>query len=263
MARRPRQLQLHVPTWGGARRGAGRPRTTDRASSVAHRARPEHDARHPVHVTLRARDGLPSFRAPRAFAALTTAIARGSGDRFRIIQFSVQVDHVHVIVEAADKRALSLGVAGFRIRAARAFNRTLRRIGPVWSGKYHARVLHTPREARTAMVYVLQNWRKHVRGASGIDGCSSGPWFENWAEPPPPPTAANPTMRARTWLASRGWLEKGGGKLTTEEGPTLPNEPQRSPKPSGPFVALSRSGRRNTPRDSPAPAQARQGRFLR
>jgi hypothetical protein len=41
-------------------------------------------------------------------------------------------------------------------------------------------VLHTPREARTAMVYVLQNWRKHVRGASGIDGCSSGPWFESW-----------------------------------------------------------------------------------
>ena len=263
MARRPRQLQLHVPTWGGARRGAGRPRTADRASSVAHRPRPEHDARHPVHVTLRARNGLPSFRAPRAFAAQTTAIVRASGDQFRIIQFSVQVDHVHAIVEAADKRALSLGVAGFRIRAARAFNRTLRRIGPVWSGKYHARVLHTPREARTAMVYVLQNWKKHIRSASGVDGCSSGPWFEGWAEPPPPAMAANPTMQARTWLGSRGWLEKGGGKLAVDERPRGPNEPQRSPKPSDAFVALSRSRRRSKPLGPPAPAQGRQRRLPR
>ena len=88
-----------------------------RASSVAHRPRPEHDARHPVHVTLRARGGLPSFRAPSAFAALTTAIARASGDQFRIIQFSVQVDHVHASLRPPIS-GRCLGVAGFRIRAA-------------------------------------------------------------------------------------------------------------------------------------------------
>jgi hypothetical protein len=191
------------------------------------------------------------------------AIALASGDRFRIIQFSVQVDHVHAIVEATDKRSLSLGVAGFRIRAARAFNRTLHRTGPVWSGKYHARVLRTPREARTAMVYVLQNWRKHIRSASGIDGCSSGPWFEGWAEPPAPAMTANPARQARTWLGSRGWLEKGGGRLAVDERPMPgrpPNEPHRSSNRRDAFVALSRSANHAT---CPPPARTRQGRFRR
>ncbi len=260
-----------MPTWGGARRGAGRPRTANRESSVPHRARPEHDPRHPVHLTLRAREGLPSFRMPRAFAALRLAIARASSDEFRIVQFSVQADHLHAIVEATDKRSLALGVAGFRIRAARAFNRALRRSGPVWSGKYHARALRSPREARTAIVYVLLNWKKHVRGASGIDGCSSGPWFDGWVKPPPPGATSKPVVSARTWLAARGWLEKGGGAIALGEKPASGSpagtslgaaDPRRSsgtsiPEAPGDFVALSRSAssRPGGPRDRPAPAR--------
>src|SRR5262249_51577855 len=34
--------------------------------------------------------------------------------------------------------------------------------------RYHARSLSTPREVRNALVYVLNNWRKHVRGAPGL-----------------------------------------------------------------------------------------------
>jgi len=219
MARRPRQLQLVLPTWGGARPGAGRPRTANRESTVPHRPRPELAPRFPVHVTLRGREMLPSFRAPRVFAAISWAISRASSDEFRIVQFSIQADHVHVIVEAADKRSLSLGVAGFRIRAARAVNRALCRVGPIWNGKYHAHVLRTPGEARTAFVYVLQNWKKHIRHASGIDPCSSGPWFDGWVRPPPPAETSSPAARPRTWLGTSGWMEKGGGSIGFGERP--------------------------------------------
>lgn len=195
-----------------------------------------------------------------------TVMARASGDHFRIIQFSVQVDHVHVIVEATDKKTLSLGVAGFRIRAARAFNRALRRVGPVWSGKYHAHVLRTPRETRTAIIYVLQNWMKHLRGARGIDDCSSGPWFEGWAKPPPPATTSSPAMRARTWLGSRGWVEKGGGKLAPAERPHPSASSIRDPpaltrprRVCGPFK-IEQAQQTTRP---PALAQTPQRRFLR
>jgi hypothetical protein len=128
-------------------------------------------------------------------------------------------------------------VAGFRIRAARAFNRVLSRTGPVWSGKYHAHALRTPREMRTAIVYVLQNWKKHVPGASGIDGCSSGPWFEGWAKPTPPAATPGPAIRPRTWLAARGWLDKGGGPIALNERPASRPSPRVSGRRASPAPA--------------------------
>jgi len=150
---------------------------------------------------------------------LRAAIAASSNQSFRIVQFSVQDDHVHAIVEADDKSALSRGIAGFEIRAAKALNRALQRRGRVWSGKYHARALRTPHETRIGLIYVLQNWKKHVRGATGIDGCSSAPWFDGWTKTGRRPTAPSPVMAAQTWLAAKGWREQGGGPLRSEDGP--------------------------------------------
>jgi hypothetical protein len=220
MARRSRQLELPpAATWGGARRGAGRPPSKGRRRAVPHRARPEHDGHHPVHVTLRAARGIVSLRAARSFVALCTTIAAASNAEFRIVQFSIQADHLHIIVEARDKRTLWRGLAGFKIRAARALNRALDRAGRVWDGKYHARALRTPRETRTGLLYVLQNWKKHLKGARGIDGRSSGPWFEGWSSAPIRPALPSPVARPQTWLASRGWHERGGGALRPDERP--------------------------------------------
>ena len=221
MAPRSRQMALRIPSWGGARTGAGRPRREGPRDSVPHRARPEHNPRHPVHLTLRARTAAPSFRTRRAFAALTTAMAAASNATFRIVHFSIQTDHLHAIVEADDARALSLGVAGFRIRCARAINRAFHRAGPVWSGKYHARALRTPGETRTAIVYVLLNWKKHVRGAYGVDEYSSGPWFAGWIHPAQRPATPNPAASPLTWLAARGWRERGGGPIAPDERPAF------------------------------------------
>jgi len=65
----------------------------------------------------------------------------------------------------------------------------------------------------------FKNWKKHIRGASGIDGRSSGFWFDGWAKAPPSPTTPSPVAPARTWLASRGWRERGGGPIGVDEMP--------------------------------------------
>lgn len=220
LARRSRQLELPAPkTWGGARRGAGRPVIERRRPPVPHVPRPDHKQRYPVHVTFRAQPTIPSLRFAKTFEVVRAAIAASSNGRFRTVAFSVQSDHVHAIVEADDKRSLSIGVAGLKIRAARALNRALEREGAVWAGKYHARVLRTPKEVRATLIYVLQNWKKHVRGASGIDGRSSGSWFDGWAKASPSPTTPSPVAAARTWLASKGWRERGGGPIRIDEIP--------------------------------------------
>jgi REP element-mobilizing transposase RayT len=181
---------------------------------VPHHERAEHKARHPVHVTLRGRIGLPPFRENAVFNAMSKGIRAASrspavGDSFRVVHFSVQRDHVHVIVEAAGRDALIRGVQGLSIRLARAVNRALGLRGPVWGDRYHCRALKSPREVRHAVVYVLMNAKKHGRPLkSGIDAFSSAPWFDgihrNLVIDAP-----SPVMVAKTWLGGAGWRRYG------------------------------------------------------
>ncbi len=210
--RRAWQLTLPVPaTRGGRRPGAGRKPNGPRPG-VSHRVRPFHDRAHPTHVTLRARRGLPSLRLPHVFRVLREALRLASHDGFGVVQFSVQGNHVHMLVEATSRQALIRGVQGLAIRLARAINRVLARRGCVWGDRYHCRALQTPREVRNALVYVLQNVKKHQPTVRRLDPCSSGPWFTGWADPPATPPAGvgtPPVAAAHTWLLRVGWRRHG------------------------------------------------------
>jgi putative transposase len=174
-----------------------------------------------VHVTLRARAGLGSLRSGRVFSAVRESLRAASWDRarpgsmtagqaFRVVQFSVQADHVHLIVEASDKVALERGTRGMVIRAARAINRALGRTGAVWGDRYHARALRTPREVRHGLVYVLMNFRKHCRAdRQRFDPCSSAAWFDGFDGAGPAPDGPPPVSTSRTWLGSIGWRRHG------------------------------------------------------
>jgi|GEM_PF-6415673 len=237
MARRsPRQIALPAPrTWGGRRRGAGRKPSLLRPGP-AHAPRPEHHARHPVHVTFRARDGISSLRADRTFAALSRALADSSRASFGVVHFSIQSNHIHLIVEADDAQALVRGLQGLAVRCARAINRSCRRCGPVWSERHHTHALRTPREMRLALAYLLLNFRKHIRAPPGVDPCSSGPWFDAWAQSPAAPPGPSPVAAPRTWLASVGW-RRAGGPIDLREAPRsrpTASVENRSKCPDGP-----------------------------
>jgi putative transposase len=208
MKRHSRQLELRPRAWGGARDGAGRKHKEGRRN-VPHVRRPPHVARCPVHVTLRAGAGVPCFRSERFLISIRDALRAGSNDRFRVLEFSIQKDHLHLLVEADGPTRFERGVRGLAIRIARLVNRLCGRRGAVWADRYHARLLRTPREVRNALVYVLNNFKKHIRGARGLDPYSSAPSFDGWRSPMPKAEVSSLLPRARTWLASRGWLLRG------------------------------------------------------
>ncbi len=212
--RRERQASLPFPEpRGGRRRGAGRKRVAVRPR-VAHCAREKLKHRHPVHVTLRMRSGLPTLRQGPAHRALLNAIAAGS-DRhgLRIVHYSAQSNHVHLVCEAADERALARGLKGVCVRIARASNRLWRRKGSLFDDRYHSRALCSPREVKNALSYVLQNAQHHglcIDG--GIDPFSSGSWFDGWKRKSPTfelVMRCCPLPRARTWLLTLGWTHHG------------------------------------------------------
>ncbi|HEY3359283.1 MAG TPA: transposase [Polyangia bacterium] len=216
MTARARATQLSLARtsgWGGARPGAGRRPTGERAGTP-HLARPRHYHGHPVHATIRALRDLGSLRDCPVYPAVEAAIAAASRPEFRVVEFSVQGDHLHLIIEAHDREALMRGMRGLVIRCARAINRALGRAGRVWADRYHVRALKTPREVRNVLVYVLQNWRKGVRGAQGLDPCSSALWFDGWKGPRPAwalpqPGEPPPVRAARTWLLATAWRRHG------------------------------------------------------
>ena len=182
--------------------------------SVRHRPRAVHKWWNPLHVTMRAVRGLPSFRAETLFAAFERAVRRTRRADFRVIEFSVQDDHLHLIVEADDGDALARGMKSFSVRANRLFNAALGRgRGRVWGDRYHRRDLTNARQVRNALVYCLSNYKKHQRVTSGaprIDPCSSARWFQGWTMIRAHDDGPRPSELPRTVLLREAWWKKHG-----------------------------------------------------
>ena len=143
---------------------------------------------------------------------------------------SIQRDHVHLLVEADNKTALSRGMQSFQISAAKHINREFsrrvrldkRRRGAVFPDRFHQEVITTPRQARHALSYVLNNWRKHEEDRSAprswnVDPFSTGVLFEGWRQHADEPLmwrwrdTYDPMFvyRPKSWLLREGWRRHG------------------------------------------------------
>ncbi len=228
-----KQQPLQFRTWGGARRGAGRPRTR---GGLPHEQRQELRPCQPVHVTLRMAEHVWNLRSERSYAVIHRALeaARRRMD-VRIVHFTIEGNHLHLIAEASGTRALANAVRALSIRLARGLNRMMDRSGPVFADRYHARVLRTPAEVRNAVRYVVGNHASHQarRGR---------PMRKGWVDPFSSATVKVPraaqgvlfaepvTAAAETWLlraAVRGGAVTNGGapmaRSSTDGGPASPS----------------------------------------
>jgi REP element-mobilizing transposase RayT len=227
--REPEQLVLWKKR-GGKRRGAGRPPKGTRAGSP-HEPRPYLHARYPVHVTLRVVAAVGNLRRRCVYQAIREAtLTTARREDFRIVHLSIQRTHVHMLVEANDRAALSRGMQGFQISAAKHLNAAIskgqpgpRRRGAVFPDRYHAEIITSPRQARNALSYIANNWRKHQEDLrapmSGwtIDWFSSAVMFPGWAEYGDEPflwrgpETYDPLIvyQPRTWLLREGWKKAG------------------------------------------------------
>jgi len=169
-----------------------------------------------VLVTMKVLAGIANLRNQHRFRRILQSL-RKARERFetRIVEYSVQHDHVHLVVESHGAKALARAMQGLAVRLARGLNRSLGRRGRVFADRYHHRTLTTPRQTRNALAYVLCNARKHrvapsIRG--WLDPLSSAPSFEGWigeARTGSRTTASRTTAPPRTWLLRVGWRRAG------------------------------------------------------
>ena len=153
--------QLEFPRRGGRRPGAGRPKS--KTSGMSHLTR-QSMRNCPAHVTLKIRHCVGNLRTDKRFRRIQRAFFFAC-DRFgmSLLQFSVQGNHIHLIVEAVDRHCLAKGIQALCIRIARGINGVSDRRGTVFADRYHAHILTTPTEVRHALHYVLHNQQNHRR----------------------------------------------------------------------------------------------------
>ena len=220
------QQSLPFRPHGGARKGAGRKPADPRRPRVPHDVRPVVKARFPLHVTVRVRRDVTRLRRFELCKVLQRAFVHGCrAGEFRICQFSIQGNHIHLICEARDARVLARGIQGWSVRIARGLNHYLGREGSVFDDRYHVEVITTPTQTRNALCYVLLNARRHGEpldpSYQGMDPFSSAWWFDGWKDaswklgigPPAQRTVAP----AESWLLTTGWRQAGAGLLEITE----------------------------------------------
>jgi REP element-mobilizing transposase RayT len=185
-----------VPDLGWQAKGAGAKRKGERPR-VSHLTRAQIGVRLPVHVTLRVKRHVYNLRSRRCFAPIRRAFAAGH-DRFgfRLNHFSVQGNHLHLIAEVENKRALSRGMQGLAIRIAKGLNRVMGKNGRVFDDRYYAHVLRTPSEVRRALDYLVRNYQRHFAPRISRDFCD--PYACALFHGVDPPL----TAASRTWLLS-------------------------------------------------------------
>lgn len=198
------QLAMRFPqARGGARPGAGRPKGSRRNDRIPHGARPAVSRHRPHHVTVRVTRGTWNLRSQRCFAPIRAALgAVRRREGFRVVHFSVQHNHLHLIAEAADRRVMSNGLRALLIRIARGLNQVMRLRGRRIDDRYHEHILKTPTEVRNALRYVIGNRSVHLaRWGVRLDdaGCDA---FSSLV-------AVDLVSLPEGWLLREGWTRAG------------------------------------------------------
>jgi REP element-mobilizing transposase RayT len=151
-------MQLGFHYHGGYRDGAGRKRR--RSRGVAHDVREKVSGRVPLHINFKYK--IP-VRNKETLKILKRSISNARRHGLRIIHFSFQSNHVHLIIEATSNEILTRGMRSLTNTMAKRIGK-----GRIQIERYHLHILKTFREARNAIHYVLFNEQKHDSGT-----CSS------------------------------------------------------------------------------------------
>src|SRR5262245_46505778 len=178
---------------------------------------------------------LRSLRDEDVAAEIERAFRRGRsrGSFFRLVHYSIQDDHAHLIVEAKDQLALGRGMKSLASLFAFAVNRALGRRGRVLADRYHLSILSSAMQVRNALAYVLLNARRHaakriaklrqsgfaearaVPSGGGAGSAASAAWVRRvarrGASPGPRPFSAGPAPRGAgpgSLPPLRGWRRR-------------------------------------------------------
>lgn len=152
------------------------------------------------------RRGVWNLRSQRCFRPIVDALREVRTRRagFRVVHFSVQGNHVHLIAEADDRRAMTNGMRALLIRVAKRLNALMDTEGRLYADRFHERALTSRRAVQTVIRYVLENRARHLAQMGQPLPFESDP-FCSANRTLDVPSVGPPWSRAETWLLRVGW----------------------------------------------------------
>jgi REP element-mobilizing transposase RayT len=148
------KLNLFQGTHGGRRPGSGRKRL--KSVGVSHRTRAVVSAKTPLHINFKYRSNI---RNKQTLKLLKKAIRNARSHGVRVLHYSFQANHIHLILESPNNKILTKAMRSLTITIAKGLG-----LGRIQLERYHLHVLKTVRETTHAIRYVLFNQQKHEKG---------------------------------------------------------------------------------------------------
>jgi hypothetical protein len=102
-------------------KGAGRPGLHD--PGIRHIERPKLSKPSSLHLTIKVKSIKAEMKNKGVLKILKRAIFNARKLGLRVIHFSLEYDHVHLLVEASDNITLGKGMMSFGVTLAKAINR--------------------------------------------------------------------------------------------------------------------------------------------
>src|SRR5690606_29712838 len=108
------KLNLYKGSWGGRRPGSGRKRL--HSKGVAHRKREKVNERLPLHINFKFNKHIKN---KMCLKLLKKAIMNDRSHGLRIVHFSLQSNHIHLIVECGSNQTLTKGMRSLTVTFAK------------------------------------------------------------------------------------------------------------------------------------------------
>lgn len=153
------------------RKNAGRPAKNDRG--IRHTARPFLERSTSLHLTVKIRREKADLKNKSILLLLKRAIQRGRRKGLKIIHYSLEYDHVHMLVEAEDNTTLGVGMQAFGVSLAKGINKIKKKAGEVYKHRYHFRKITSALELKRVMSYIFNNGVKHGTAQNVLNPFSS------------------------------------------------------------------------------------------
>ncbi len=140
-------------------KGAGRPALND--PGIRHTKRPLLKKPTSLHLTVKIKKNKAEIKNKSVLAILKRSILNARRQGLRVIHYSLEYDHVHLLIEADNNHILGKGMQAFGVTFSKAINRLKKLTGEVYKHRYHFRRISSSKELKNVMNYIFTNGVKH------------------------------------------------------------------------------------------------------
>jgi putative transposase len=97
------------------------------------------------------------LKVPRHAEAMESCLFHADGERYRLLEWCVMPNHVHVLIGTIEGIKLGDVVRTWKTYSAKSINESMGRTGPIWEEDYHDRYIRDESHLHSARSYIRLN----------------------------------------------------------------------------------------------------------